>query len=64
MYLYGLKVCSIGNSVVMKRKPFESWINAYNPDIIRVWKANIDLQYILDPYACVMYIAAYMLNSE
>ena len=39
-------------------------INTYNPDIIRVWKANMDLQYILDPYACVMYIAAYMLKSE
>ena len=24
----------------------------------------MDLQYIQDPYACVMYIAAYMLKSE
>jgi len=24
----------------------------------------MDLQYILNPYACVMYIASYMLNSE
>ena len=24
----------------------------------------MDLQYILDPYACVMYMAAYMLKSE
>lgn len=24
----------------------------------------MDLQYILDPYACVMYIASYMLKSE
>ena len=64
MYLCGLKICSTGNSVVMKRKPLESWINTYNPDIIKVWKANMDLQYILDPYACVIYIAAYMLKSE
>ena len=64
MYLCGLKMCSTGNNVVIKRKPSESWINAYNPDVIRVWKANMDLQYILDPYACVMYIAAYMRNSE
>jgi DNA replication protein DnaC len=64
IYLCGLKICSTGNSVVMKRKPSESWINTYNPDVIRVWKANMDLQYILDPYACVMYIAAYMLKSE
>ena len=25
---------------------------------------TMDLQYILDPYACVMYIACYMLKSE
>ena len=48
----------------MKRKPSESWINTYNPDITRVWRANTDLQYILDPYACVMYITAYMTKSE
>ena len=24
----------------------------------------MDIQYILDPYACVMYIASYMLKSE
>ena len=64
MYLCGLKICSAGNNVVMKRKPSDSWINTYNPDVIRVWKANMDLQYILDPCACVMYIATYMLQSE
>ena len=64
MYLCGLKICSTGSSVVTQRKPSESWINTYNPDVIRVWKANMDLQYILDPYACEMYTAAYMLKSE
>ena len=64
IYLCGLKICSTGNSIVMQRKPSESCINTYNPDVIRIWKANMDLQYILDPYACVMYIAAYMLKSE
>jgi len=63
-YLLGLKICSKGNSIVMQRKPSECWINTYNPNVIRVWRANMDLQYILDPYACVMYIASYMLKSE
>ena len=62
IYLCGLKICSKGNSVVMQRKPSESWINMYNPNVIRVWRANMDLQNILDPYVCVMYIPAYMLN--
>ena len=47
MYLCGLKMCSTGSSVFMQRKPSESWINTYNPDVIGVWKANMDLQYIL-----------------
>ena len=29
VYLCGLKICSTGNSIVMKRKPLESWINTY-----------------------------------
>ena len=48
----------------MKRAPGNSTINAYNPDVIKAWKANMDIQFILDPYACVMYIASYMLKSE
>ena len=31
---------------------------------LSVWKANMDIQYILDPYACVMYVASYMMKSE
>ena len=63
-YIKGLQICCRGNSIVMQRKPAESWINTYNPNVIRVWKAKMDLQYILHPYACVMYITSYMLKSE
>ena len=63
-YVQALKICSKGNSIVMKRLPSECWINTYNPDVLRVWKGNMDIQFILDPYACVMYIASYMLKSE
>ena len=50
-------------SIVTKRKPSDTWINTYNPDV-HVWQANMDIQFILDPYACVMYTASYMLKSE
>ena len=56
MYLCGLKICFTGNSVVMKtlkRKPSKSWINTYNS----MWRANMDLQYILDPYATNGYLS-------
>ena len=53
-YIQALKICSKGNSVVMKRSPSECWINNYNRDVLRAWKGNMDIQFILDPYACVM----------
>ena len=28
-------------------------INAHNETVLYLWKANMGLQYILDPYACV-----------
>ena len=48
-FLKGLKICSKGSSIVMKRAPGDSWINAYNPDVIKAWKANMDIQFIMDP---------------
>ena len=63
-YVQALKMCSKGNSIVMKRSPSECWINNYNHDVLRAWKDNMDIQFILDHYACVMYIASYMLKSE
>ena len=63
-YVRGLGICTKGNSIVYHRERSDSWINPYNADVMRVWQANMDLQYILDPYGCVMYIALYMLKSE
>ena len=63
-YVRGLGICTKGNSIVYHRERSDAWINPYNADVMRVWRANMDLQYILDPYACVMYIASYMLKSE
>ena len=64
MYMSALQTCSKGNCIVMKRAPSETWINNYNPDVLKIWQANMDIQYVLDPYACVMYIASYMVKGE
>ena len=63
-YVRGLGICTKGNSIVYHRERSDSWINPYNADVMRVWRANMDLQYILDPYGCVMYIASYMYAEE
>ena len=47
-------------TVFLKREPNAVMVNAYNPLILYMWKANIDTQYILDIYAVIMYITSYM----
>ncbi|CAG7819906.1 unnamed protein product [Allacma fusca] len=47
-------------SVFLKRLPDSAFINGYNSNIVRCWQANMDLQFILSPYACAKYIASYL----
>ncbi|CAF1203192.1 unnamed protein product [Adineta steineri] len=50
--------------VFLKRAPNETRINAYNPMIMSLHRANMDIQYILDPYACLKYCVEYINKSE
>ena len=63
-YHQALAVCKSGKKIVLRRGVDELWTNYYNSDILKTWKANMDLQYIVDPYSCVMYVASYVLKSE
>ena len=53
-----------GPKVFLKRQPSEIRINLYNENLLCAWNANIDLQYVLDPYACAMYIVSYISKSQ
>ena len=35
-----------------------------NTHVMRAWQANMDIQFVIDAYACVMYIASYMMKNE
>ena len=50
--------------VILKRKPSECNINNHNASVMLAWQANMDIQYVLDAYACVMYVASYILKTE
>ena len=41
---------------IFERSPNELRINNYNPTCLLAWRANMDIQYVLDVYACAMYI--------
>ena len=54
-----------GPKIFLKRQPSEIRINLYNNEqLLCAWNANIDLQYVLDPYACAMYIVSYINKSQ
>ena len=39
-------------------------MNCYSPAVLKTWQANMDIQYVTNAYACVMYIASYVLKAE
>lgn len=63
-YLLALRSCLKGPRVFLKRKPSKVRINSYNPTILSVWGANMDIQFCLDPWAVIMYIVKYMCKGQ
>ena len=63
-YLESLKVTRHGKSIVLKRSPSDVFTNGCNQEILCIWRANIDFQYVLDAYSTVMYVVGYMMKSE
>ena len=63
-YYKALSVTMRGRKVILARKPCEANINPYNRTCILAWRANMDIQFVEDPHACIMYIAAYISKDE
>ena len=59
-----MRLVSTKTEVVLKRNTQDVWINPYNKDLLKTWDGNMDIQYVLDPYSCVMYILSYISKSE
>ena len=52
------------DDVILKRNPQHAWVNQYNPSLLRAWNANMDIQYVSNEYACVVYVVSYLSKSE
>ena len=48
----------------LKRNPNKLRINNYNPFFLSAWRANMDIQYVLDVYACAVYIVNYISKGQ
>ena len=63
-YIEALETSCTGNIVVLERELGECCINNYNPSVLLAWQANMDIQFVLNAYACVMYVASYIMKTE
>ncbi|XP_072565310.1 uncharacterized protein [Paramormyrops kingsleyae] len=51
-------------TIVLKRRPCEVWVNQYNRHLLRCWNANMDIQFVVDAYSCIVYIISYISKAE
>jgi len=63
-YLIAIRSSLNAATIFLKRNPNEIHINNYNGDSLTAWRANMDIQYVLDVYACTVYIANYISKSQ
>ena len=49
-----------GSQLVLKRQVSERFINYYNPEVQKAWKANTDFQLAFDTYSIVTYMISYV----
>ena len=63
-YNFALLFAAKDATLHLKRKPSEININNYNAHLLTGWQANMDLQYVVSPYAAIHYITSYVTKDE
>lgn len=63
-YVSALQVAQRRTVVVLKRSPQEIMVNNYNKDILRALRANMDIQFITNIWACIAYLTSYICKPE
>lgn len=51
-------------TLLLKRSPSKIKVNNYNTNLLKAWQANMDVQFVLDPYACAVYILSYITKGQ
>lgn len=64
MYEQAFQMITTKQSIVLQRNPNELWINQYNPFLLKCWDANMDIQFVLDPFSCIVYVVSYISKAE
>lgn len=59
-YILAIRSTIKTSTVFLRRSSLEVSVNAYNVDILHMLQSNMDIQFILNPYACISYITDYI----
>ena len=63
-YIKAIRLSLKHSTLLLKRSPSEIRINCYNPHLLKAWRTNMDIQFVLDPYACAVYILSYITKGQ
>lgn len=64
LYIIAVRSSLTAPKLFLKRNVAEIRENPYNDLMIRCWEANLDVQFILDAYACASYIVSYISKGQ
>lgn len=62
-YLLAIRANLKHAAIFVKRHPKNCRINPYNKKILTLMRSNMDIQFVLDPYACIGYVVDYINKS-
>ena len=63
-YIMAVRSLLTSARLYIKRQVDEIRVNNYNKFLLCCWRANMDIQIVLDPYTCAMYIVTYISKSQ
>ena len=63
-YVLAIRSSLKAPTIFLRRKPSEIRINNYNVACLNAWHANMDIQFVLDVYACAVYIVSYISKAQ
>ncbi len=64
LYTQSLTKVSKKVEVIPKQNFSDVYINQYNKELLSLWKANMDIQFLQNAYSVVMYMFSYMMKKE
>lgn len=63
-YIYSIRSTLKTTKLFIRRTPNQVLTNGYNRKILSMFQSNMDLQYIVDAYACCSYVADYINKAD